>query len=127
MKASHRSLEALVQEMACAVARSEARQAFDLSDVPDSYAPTEEDREEAERLISEGWRSISTKHRRLARMPFGWPSLERMLAGSPVAKLLEDRWESWHGWYLRCGDGVEKRTVSPRVFRAFKQAGGRTA
>lgn len=124
--ASKKRLETLVRELAGA-------KTFDLSDVEptDHYAPTEEDREEAERLISEGWQSISTKHRLLARMPFGWPTLGDMLrpefAGTPVVKLLEERWDSWHGWYLRCGKGVEKRTVSPRTFRAFKQAGGRTA
>lgn len=99
----------------------------------EELAPSEKDLEEARVLLAEGWASTSNKYRTVARFIEPVPVIEDMVAPKVLAtfhgKRLAACWQRCgHGSDLRCSqEGVERRELRVRVFRAFKRLGGPSA
>lgn len=100
---------------------------------PEELEPDPEHFEEAERLIEEGWHSVSTKFRAIARFREPVPSIESMVPAEVLATFhgqrLAARWSKWsHFGDLRTNDaGVERRALSVKLYRAFRMKGGQSA
>ncbi len=100
---------------------------------PEEIEPSEEDFEEAEALVAEGWYSTSNKGRRIARFTEPVPRIEWFVSAghlaTPHGRRLKKLWDGkWHPGDLRTNDaGIERRELSFKLFRAFKLSGGRSA
>lgn len=105
----------------------------------EAIAPTEEDMVEARQLVADGWRSTSNKYRHVARLTQAppepasllRPGIEHTYWGRAAMEALRREFESRASHLMRCataGDPVvEQRTLSARLYRAFRMAGGQSA
>jgi hypothetical protein len=96
---------------------------------PEMIEPTEEDRVEAAALVAAGWRSTSNRYCSIRRVVV--PALDDVIVFTEAApdwlrRSLREQYAQWAEGRHRTGAG-EERTLTPRLFRAFKQAGGRVA
>ena len=100
---------------------------------PEEIEPSDEDVEEAKRLIQEGWHSTSNKFRAIARFTEPVPRASEMFSPEVLAthhgKRLQEMWDrNRHSTDLRTNAaGVEHRQLTVRLFRAFKKLGGQMA
>ena len=99
--------------------------------------PTPEDTLLAMELINGGWMSVSTKHRRLAKLKPSWPLAEELIrpemADTKAGGQLAELWH-WNRLHMlrRFASGkdseyVEVKELTLKQFRAFKRMNGASA
>lgn len=108
---------------------------------PEALEYDDETKAYAEQLVADGWKSVSSKHRRIARMLSTWPSFDELVKdeykGTAPAEELRGLWERHERWCLRVLQSrplkesepayIEEKTLTLKQFRAFKHAGGESA
>lgn len=94
--------------------------------------PTDDDLAEAKRLVEEGWKSTSNKYRMVRRWHPNILDLEDLIHPEMVETAEAQWWLKYaHGPSLRMADvqglPIEEKTLTVRVFNAFKKLGGEMA
>lgn len=92
---------------------------------PEMLEVTEADRERARQLIAEGYKSTSTKYRRVSRLTL--PPFDQLVTVSPDAPVwLRERLRDAYTYQANYGhrEHGEHLTLTVGEFRAFKQLGG---
>lgn len=81
----------------------------------------------ASNLICDGYYSTSNAYRTIARLPDNTSALDALKVTSPddYARIMRIAEQSARGTYLR--RFAEQRTISARLFQAFKRLGGPVA
>lgn len=107
---------------------------------PEELAPGPADLELGVRLVAEGWRSVSTKSRAIARWtpgfepPTGLEMVRPALHDTVHGKAAIEMWERHGRTTSRLRDAfqdqtgtLERRELTVRQWQGFKKAGGKTA
>jgi hypothetical protein len=102
---------------------------------PEEVEPGPKELELAKQLLAEGWLSVSTKRRRVARLTDKWLTAEKMIIpevlDTELGQVMQQLWR-WEGRRIlrRVASGrrdeqyIEERTLTVKQFRAFKRLGG---